>query len=482
MAIKRFSASKTNTITNAFQANLTTRGTGSNMGDADVMEVFSIYGQASTASSELSRVLVDFPVLTTISSSRDGGAIPASGSVKFYLKLTDAPHVETTPRQFTLTVAPISRSWTQGTGLDTINYTDLGVSNWISASQGVAWTEAGGDFLTGSGEPTTSQYFVEGTENLEVDITDAIEQQLDETIGAYGFGVFLTASLESATTSYYTKKFFAKESEFFFYRPVLEARWNSSLGDDNNNFFLSSSLADSQDNINTLYFYNVVNGQLKNIPSIGAGQIGLSLHTTSGAPSIALPAGGGVVSNGDTNVTGGWVSTGIYSASMAFTSSTVTTVYPVWFNLSTEEQLLTGSAITVRSRTNNNNYQIPDYYCNVTNLKSSYSNEEDALFRIYTRPRNWHPNIYVVANSEPETTIIEKLYYKIFRVVDNYEVIPYGTGSSQHTLMSYDRSGNYFNLDMSMFESGYMYAMKFSFELNNGVYKEIPQVFKFRVE
>ena len=41
MAIKRYVAESDNTITNAFEANLTTRGTGSNMGAADVLEVFT---------------------------------------------------------------------------------------------------------------------------------------------------------------------------------------------------------------------------------------------------------------------------------------------------------------------------------------------------------------------------------------------------------------------------------------------------------
>ena len=55
MAIKRFFATKDNTITNAFKDGLTTRGTGSNMGAADIVEVFSIYGQETSSSSELSR-------------------------------------------------------------------------------------------------------------------------------------------------------------------------------------------------------------------------------------------------------------------------------------------------------------------------------------------------------------------------------------------------------------------------------------------
>ena len=46
MSIKRYTANADNTITNAFEANLQTRGTGSNMGESDILETFTIYGQA----------------------------------------------------------------------------------------------------------------------------------------------------------------------------------------------------------------------------------------------------------------------------------------------------------------------------------------------------------------------------------------------------------------------------------------------------
>ncbi len=62
MAILRYSASADNTITNAYESNLSTRGTGSNMGRSDILEVFSIYAQASSASVELERFLVQFPI------------------------------------------------------------------------------------------------------------------------------------------------------------------------------------------------------------------------------------------------------------------------------------------------------------------------------------------------------------------------------------------------------------------------------------
>ena len=486
MAIKRFFATKDNTITNAFKDGLTTRGTGSNMGASDILEVFSIYGQASTASNELSRALVEFDT-TAISDARTAGTIPASGSVDFYLRMYDAEHIESTPRDFTLTIAAVSQSWTEGTGLDMENYTDLGASNWIKAATSTNWTEEGGDFLTGSGATPlmhTSKSFSEGTEDLSVDVTTIVEEWIIGTTGSYGFGVFLTSSQETATESYYTKKFFARDSEYFHRRPVLEARWNDYVADDSSNFYLSSSRAPAADNLNTIYMYNYVRGQLVNIPGIGTGAIRVSLYSGSTGPTgnaLNLPAGGDVASDGDTSAVGGYVSTGVYSASLAYTSSSITSVYPVWHNGSGTEYF-SGSAITVKSQEDASAYPIKDWVINITNLKTTYSTDEVARFRLYVRPKDWNPNLYTVAQTEIETTPIEKAYYKLNRVVDNFEVISYGTGSGNesYTQLSYDRSGNYFDLDMSMLQSGYNYQLTFLFNLV-GDYQEQRAKFKFRV-
>ena len=103
MAIKRYLASADNTISNAWQSNLSKRATGSNMGASDVLEVYSIYNRAYTSSAgnppdkqdELSRVLIKFPV-DSISSDRAAGNIPTSGNVSFYLKLHNAETSKTT--------------------------------------------------------------------------------------------------------------------------------------------------------------------------------------------------------------------------------------------------------------------------------------------------------------------------------------------------------------------------------------------------
>jgi len=156
MSIRRYTASADTTIVNAYKADLKTRGTGSNMGMADVMEVFSIYGRQTVSSSadqgsqELSRLLVKFPIATT-AADRNASRIPASGSVSFYLRLYNAKTSKTVPRDYKLVVLPVSQSWQEGDGLDLENYRDetqnkVG-SNWmasagtdVAATATVTWT------------------------------------------------------------------------------------------------------------------------------------------------------------------------------------------------------------------------------------------------------------------------------------------------------------------------------------------------------
>jgi len=489
MGIKRYYANKDATITDAFKSNLIARATASNMGASDVLEVFSIYGQATTSSAELSRVLVEFPVMTDLSASRDDSVIPASGSVKFFLKLYNAEHTETLPSDFSLTVAAVSRSWDEGVGLDMETYLDEDAANWTFASSGVLWTAPGGDFLNAASNITKDPNFIVGTEDLELDVTDVVEQWLDGTVSHNGFGIYMSSSFEASsslnltgsTRSYYTKKFFARKSEFFFKRPAIEARWDSSITDDAGNFYLSSSLMPSESNLNSVYLYNVVGGQLRDIPSIGTGVITASVYgaLANNQDKITLPIGGDVVGDGDTNVTGGWQATGIYSASFAYSSS-VTPVYVVWSDSSNQFQ--SSSAITVKTYSAGNSNFTTSYVTTIIGLKPTYSIQETARFRVFVRPRDWSPTVYTVSSTAIAVTPIEKSYYKIYRVSDGLEVVPYGTGSTtEHTRMSYDSQGNYFDFDISMLEPDFQYGLKFMHRVN-GLLAEQKEAFKFRVE
>ena len=497
MAILRYTASADTTITNAFQADLTTRGTGSNMGYADSVEIFSIYGQSSGSAvgqtQELSRALIKFPV-TAITADRTATTIPASGSVSFYLKLHNAQTPFTLPQGFNLVVAPVSRSWAEGTGLDMDEYKDLGASNWIKSDDTTSWSAIGGDYLTAS---NYNVFFDQGYENLEVDVTQIVEQWIDGTFTNYGLGVHLTASQEGyyssstgqntsvlihnpqgATDSYYTKKFFARSSEFFFKRPTLEARWDSRILDDRENFLYSSSLAPATDNLNVLYFYNYIRGRLVNIPAIGTGEILVSLYSGSTVPTGSKLT----LYDSNLNITGGYVSKGIYSASLAITAAAtpLQVLYDLWHSGST--QYFTGSIYPEKMPT----YDSAPTFTRVTsckNLKKSYSRADKARFRFFVRSRDWTPTLYSKATLVNPSEVITSASYSIFRVTDNYAAIPYGTGSDYSTYLSYDKEGNYFDLNVSLLEGGYMYEIKLSYYNDSiGDWQEQPQTFKFRVE
>ena len=492
MGIKRYTANADTTITNAYKENLKTRATASNMGLADSLEVFHIYGQESSSSAENSRVLIDFPVTTTITSDRSAGTIPASGSVSWFLRVHNVAHPSTLPRNYNMTILAVSSSWDEGTGMDMENYSDVGYANWsgsASSSSGItAWTSLGGDYHASATGSTA--YFDNGTEDIEIDISHLVEEWVKGLSGgAKGdiYGVGIRMENESALSSSYTKKFSARGSQYFFNRPTLEARWDSATKDDRGNFYYSSSLAPAADNLNTLYLYNYSRGRLVDIPGIGSGDnISVSFYaSTSDAPSgakILLPVGGGVVTNLDLNATGSWVSTGIYSANLAITASAtpLTTIHDVWHSGSVEYH--TGS-ITPNSLNSSVQNSVSQVVMNITNLRDSYYNKETARFRLYTRQKNWNPTIYTKASSTPDIHIVESGSFKVVRLIDDLDVVAFGTGSDMHTQMSFDASGSYFDLDMSMLEAGYGYGLKFAFyDGGAGAWNEYPDVFKFRVE
>ena len=466
MAIKRYTANADNTITNAFEANLQTRGTGSNMGESDILETFTIYGQANSSSLEQSRVLINFPV-SEISADRASGDIPASGSVSFFLRVHNAPHGQTLPKNYDLSILAVSRSWDEGFGLDMESYSDEGTSNWIYSSTGQTWDTQGGDYHT---EPAYSQHIETGTEDIEVDISHLVEEWLASTKSSHGVGIEISSSYVSLPRSFYTKKFFARGSEYMYLRPKIEARWDSTTKDRRNSFYASSSLVPAADNLNTLYIYNKVRGQLQDIPAIGTGEMSMSLYYGESTGPV-----GTVLAT----ATAGWVSTGIYSSSIAI-DTTSSYLYDVWHDGAGTEYV-TGSQISVRSFLTNTAVDTGEYVSNITNLKEKYTTSETARMRMFVRDKDWNPTIYTVATTNIETKVIEDAYYRVFRVADDFEVIPYGTGSLNHTRMSYDKDGNYFDVDMSLFEEGYSYGIKVAYKSNNN-FNEQPELFKFRVE
>ena len=149
--------------------------------------------------------------------------------------------------------------------------------------------------------------------------------------------------------------------------------------------------------------------------------------------------------------------------------------------MATTTEYITG-AITPKTLTSPTWSQYEQYVSKVTNLKPSYSKNEQARFRVFARPRNYSPTIYSVASKTIEGETIHSASYEIIRMVDEFTVINNSTGSNtNHTYLSYDNSGSYFDLHMSLLEPGYMYGIKLAYYTSEG-WREQEEVFKFRVE
>ena len=491
MAIKRYDATQDNTITNAFKADLKTKATGSNMGASDILETFVIHGQTSASigaqTAEEARILIQFDI-DKINTDRTAGTIPASGSVNFYLKMFNAEHADTTPENLTVDVKILSRSWDEGRGLDMENYTDIGKCNWKDATTSTTWTTTGSDYhsIQATDNFSGSMLFTKGNEDLEIEITPAVENWLDGTKENYGFLLKQTqAAITGTSGSLFTKMFHGRSTEFLMQKPVIEARWDDSRKDHRGSFILSSSVLSGQNNLNTLYLYNRFRGQLTDIVGLTNDRLSVAFYTASsneipvGVRTIVTDATGTAVTAVEAGklVENGKQITGIYTASFATTSS-FSKLYDVWHTGSTE--FFSGS-FTPSSYKLKLEDRTEPYMSKITNLNSSYTTQDKPVFRVFVRPKRWQPTIYSVASVAVENTVVEDAYYKVFRIEDNLEVISYGTGTLQYTRMSYDVSGNYFELDMEPFEPGYNYGIQFAYLLQ-GDYIEQPEIFKFRVE
>ena len=476
MPIKKYIANKDTTITDAYKENLITRATDANIGAADSLEMYAIYAQANSSSLERSRILVQFPIQDIVT-DRTNSKLPASGSVKFYLRMFNVEHPFSLPRDYTASVSVVSQSWDEGYGIDLDNYSDYG---WVSGSSkgsgctwtyresGSLWAPAGGSTLTQS-EYNLSYPFSNGLEDIELDITQIVEDWATGSIENNGFLIKLSGSFEDASMarSFYTKRFSARSSEYFYRRPAIEARWASIINDDRSNFFASSSMVSDDDNKMNIYFYNKVRGALKNI--VGNVVPDIKFYTDSSYTN-EISSSYKVVTN---------PSTGVYKATVAV-DTTASVIYDKWYNTSTSASYFS-SSIEMNLFAGYDVSSGGEYVVNITNLRPKYLTNETARFKIYCREKDWSPTLYSVAYNQVENTILNNLYYKTFRLNDNYTIIDYSTGSLAYSKTSYDVDGNYFDLDMSLLEKDYGYGIKLAIYENNEL-KELPPVFKFRVE
>jgi len=285
-------------ITNKIVDGLTT--VSGNVGRAGTVDIFKLYNEAEslTGSIELSRGLIKFdlsPLMALTSSILDVTKMKAT------LKMKSLSVGQPTPTDYTLSLFPLSSSFSEGFGRDVVSFSDIDASNFLSSSIGTLWNVTGAnssgdvgsssiDYVTrvdyrdglGLTSTETKQYFSTGLEDLSVDVSRIVSASLVGLLPNKGLRLSFTSSEETDSVTRFVKRFASRHVRNVALAPRLEVAFDDSIVD-----YHSSSLFDVS---GTLYLFNNVNGSSANLVSGSSltqltGQNVLVLRLTTGSLS-----------------------------------------------------------------------------------------------------------------------------------------------------------------------------------------------------
>ena len=432
--------------------------TGSNFGSSEILHVYKQAGLSGgvgySASSSIARILTKFD-LGSISEMMTNGDMPLSG-VFYFLRLASATHDKTLPYSFDLEVQACTQDWDEGRGRDVDFFSDKMTANWDKAKSTTWWSVSG---ASGSG-PIATAHFDTGQEDMLVDVTDIVNAWVSGNTTNNGFLVKMSSTLETNTQDYYVKMFHGRETFFQDRRPYLEARWNDLSTDYRNSFYFDVS--------GTLNLYNTVRGQFTNISSIGTGSIGVRIADASGTVA---------------NLTGSHSGkTGIYSVAFAIASGNFSgsRFNDIWFNPSTPSQWYMTGTFGIGDSFGNQSATPKRYYVAVPALKDSYTTDEKVRLGLFVRPHDYNPARVLTASLDSHGDVMLRGYYQVSNDRTDEVVVPFGTWSLDHTRLSFDQNGNYFNMYMSTLSPGNVYRLKFLFYVD-GQRQIVDSDLKFRV-
>lgn len=440
-----------NSLRNAVQK------TGSNYGFAESIEIFKISGVSGatgpTSGSQLSRALLYFSTasLDNFISSR-----PLANTSKVYRLF--AQHETTAdgcPQSFDLRVRCVSGSWDEGGGTDTTDFSDSGFCNWMKRTSVVFWSNPGGDFRA---SPESTQHFDIGDENLDVDITSMFNAWSSGSFPNDGLSVTLGQAEESESLyqDFFKKSFYSRHSQWPDRRPYVDVTWDDFIGDDRNRIVWNRT--------GSLFLHNIVDGQYASL-SYGTGTFMVSIADSSGTLLQVTASQTQMV--------------GVYRASFALPTGSYSgsVFYDRWGSGSFA--FMTGS-FTIATSSPVASVRGQVYTINVPNVRDIYDADEVVRFDVLFKNRGQRQNVVLTASLTTKPDIIEKCYYAIENESTRHRIIPFGTGSAQHTRLSYDDYGNYFIFPMLNLHSGEIYRIVFLID-RNGQRQVVDGNAKFRV-
>ena len=478
-------SSKDTYITNKIIGNKF-RATDANVGQAGTLDLFKLYGESISGSDrtpiELSRLLIKFD-LSEVTKMHNAGKIDlGDSSFKSKLILHDVYGGQTTPNNFNLIVFPLSQSFDEGNGYDIVNFSDLGTTNYITASVNSSTVNAWnlpGAMKSGSlgdenidvivngviqGQSVTSSlapviYFDTGEEDLEADVTTFVSASAKSLIDNHGFLIAFSGSYEKDTNTYFVKRFASRNSINKALRPKLVIQYNDSIQDNHENFEFDLS--------GSLYLNNFSRGSLKNIVS------GSSATELTGEDCIFLKIESGSykkIVTGSQALRGAKRLTGIYSCSFAINSfnnllyndvvsSGSITFNEIWTNDKETVTYLSSSIKVLKSSTTAISYGEQRLNVSLLNLRHRYKQSEYVRIRVFAQNAD-RKIVFKKTPLETPSQIFPNMFYRVRDVKSGDIYIPFDQINNS-TKLSSDSKGMYFDFYMSSLPPGRSYVFDF---------------------
>ena len=472
-------------IDNAFSAS------DANVGQAGTIDIFKLYDETvlngATGSAEISRGLIKFdlsPIRALTGSLIDIN----DSSFKAKIKLHNLLGGTAVPSDFTLVVAPLSKSFDEGFGRDVGSFSDLDVANFYTASINsgtpVTWEVSGAnrggllgsdnlDYIvsgTIDGALTSlvaEQTFTKGTEDLFVDVTTIISATLDDKIPDHGFRLSFTGSQEDDGKTRFVKRFASLQSSNPIKKPSLHIMFDDSESDTAINFVFDST--------GSLYVNNFVRGSRANFLSGAAATeisgdncmlLRLEKQDYSKTYSVSQ------VKRGTDNT----AITGLYSASISVSLADSTTINTagekilsfanssgsivfdaIWCSNDETVGYHTGSLEVSRSTTSDFNSTPANLIIKAVTLPSRMQHDEVLKIEFFVTDKNAKQKVYKVPY-RINSTILNEMYYRIRDLDTGQVIIPFET-SNNSTKLSSDKQGMYFNLRTEILPRGRNYTI-----------------------
>jgi len=210
---KILTASKDATIYQAFKNN--------NAGLDEILEIGKVVDPNLLEPSYVTasaRTLLYFDLPTTAS-------VPATASYYLNLKLANATEVN---RNQQILVYQVSRSWDEGSGYFYQNVKNVNDgATWSKCTAFISWSNAGGDFLTGSTSQsiTLSSYPLQ---DISIDVTNILQPIVSQSLQStfYGLALQFPTTDETSSLNKGNIKIFSTQTHTI-HQPKLEIVWNS---------------------------------------------------------------------------------------------------------------------------------------------------------------------------------------------------------------------------------------------------------------